>query len=40
MHDGAKMKQEVVKLIQDLEQERRQEKNAEIQEENQNNEQR
>lgn len=40
MEDGAKKKQEVVKLIQDLEQERRQEKNAEIQEENQNNEQR
>lgn len=40
LQDGAKKKQEVVKLIQDLEQERRQEKNGEIQEENQNNEQR
>ena len=40
IQDGAKKKQEVVKLIQDLEQERRQEKNAEIQEENQNYEQR
>lgn len=40
MRDGAKKKQEVVKLIQDLEQKRRQEKNEETQEENQNNEQR
>ena len=40
MQDGAKKKQEVVKLIQNLEQEKRQERDGQIQEENQNNEQR
>ena len=40
MQDGAKKKQEVVKLIQDLEQERRQERDKKIQEENQKGEQR
>lgn len=36
MHDGAKKKQEVVQLIQNLEQERKQEQNRQIQEENEN----
>lgn len=36
MQDGAKKKQEVVKLIQNLEQERKQEQNKQIQEENEN----
>lgn len=36
MYDGAKKKQEVVQLIQNLEQERKQEQNRQIQEENEN----
>lgn len=36
MQDGAKKKQEVVQLIQNLEQERKQEQNREIQEGNDN----
>ena len=40
MPEGAKKKQEVVQLIQNLEQEKRQERNAQIQEENQSPEQR
>lgn len=37
MQDGAKRQQDVVKLIQDLDREHRQERNQQIQEENQNN---